>query len=118
MTAAQPEIVIVGAGPAGMMLAYQLASNGNVLVPRLQRGDPVDAQVLQQIQDERQPEIAALQKGQTRAAQMVMKPAPVLLVMMTMLGLAMTVMGRRIRAGHGIAPPVPKYLTPVKAAGA
>src|SRR5688572_11683962 len=28
MTAQRPEVVIVGAGPAGMMLAYQLASNG------------------------------------------------------------------------------------------
>src|SRR5438046_386016 len=28
MTPRQQEIVIVGAGPAGMMLAYQLASNG------------------------------------------------------------------------------------------
>jgi 2-polyprenyl-6-methoxyphenol hydroxylase-like FAD-dependent oxidoreductase len=87
----------------------------NVLIPLLQRGDPIDAQALQQIQDERQPEIAILQKNQTRAAQMVMKPAPVLHVMMTMLGLAMKVMGKKIRAGHGIAPPAPRYLTPVEA---
>ena len=88
----------------------------NVLIPKLQRGDPIDGQVLQQIQDERQPDIAVLQKNQTRAGQMVRKPAFVLHLMMTMLGLAMMVMGRKIRAGHGIAPPVPKYLTAVNPA--
>ena len=89
----------------------------NVLIPRLQCGDAIDSQVMQQIQDERRPEIAVLQKNSTRAAQMVLKPAPVLHLMMTMLGMAMTVMGRKIRAGHGIAPPVPKYLTPVDPRG-
>jgi 2-polyprenyl-6-methoxyphenol hydroxylase-like FAD-dependent oxidoreductase len=85
----------------------------NLLIPKLQRGDPIGAQVLQQIQDERQPEIAVLQKNSTRAGRMVMKPAFVLHLMMTMLGLAVPVMGRKMRAGHGIAPPVPKYLTAV-----
>lgn len=86
----------------------------NILIPQLQQGKSLSAQVLQQIQDERQPEIEALQKGQTRAAKMVMKPIPALHIMMTMLGMAMKVMGKKIRAGHGIAPPVPRYLTPVK----
>ena len=85
-----------------------------MLIPKLRRGEPIDAEVLQQIQNERQLEIAVLQKNQTRAGQMVLKPAPVLHVMMTMLGLAMRVMGKKIRAGHGIAPPTPKYLTPVR----
>src|SRR5262245_30037348 len=89
----------------------------NVLIPLLQRGERIDAAALQRIQDERQPEIGVLQKNQTRAAQMVMKPAPVLHIMMSMLGLAMTFMGKKIRAGHGIAPPVPNYLTPVPAGG-
>ena len=30
-----------------------------------------------------------------------------------MLGLAMKVMGKKIRSGHGIPPPEPKFLTPV-----
>jgi 2-polyprenyl-6-methoxyphenol hydroxylase-like FAD-dependent oxidoreductase len=82
----------------------------NHLVPRLQAGQPIDGTVLQAIQDERQPEIGALQAAQARAGQMVMKPAPVLHVMFTMLGAAMAIMGKRMRAGHGIAPPQPRYL--------
>jgi 2-polyprenyl-6-methoxyphenol hydroxylase-like FAD-dependent oxidoreductase len=82
----------------------------NRLVPRLQAGQPIDGTVLQAIQDERQPEIGALQAAQTRAAQMVMKPAPILHVMFTMLAAAMPVMGKKIRAGHGVAPPQAKYL--------
>jgi DNA-binding transcriptional ArsR family regulator len=42
--------------------------------------------------------------------EMVLKPLPVLHMMMTVLGLAMKVMGMKIRAGHGIAPSVPHYL--------
>jgi 2-polyprenyl-6-methoxyphenol hydroxylase-like FAD-dependent oxidoreductase len=82
----------------------------NHLVARLRQGEPIDAPVLQRIQDERQPEIAALQGAQTRAAQMVMKPAPVLHVIFTMLGAAMTVMGTKMRAGHGVPRPEPRYL--------
>jgi 2-polyprenyl-6-methoxyphenol hydroxylase-like FAD-dependent oxidoreductase len=82
----------------------------NVLIPALQSGAPMDAALLQQIQDERQIEIGAIQQRQTRAAQMVMKPAPVLHVMMTMMAAAMKVMGAKLRAGDGNAPPVPKYL--------
>ena len=47
---------------------------------------------------------------------MVMKPVAVLHPMMTMLGLAMTVLGRKIRGGRGVAPPLPKYLTRVATA--
>ena len=85
----------------------------NHLVPKLQRGESIDAQVLQQIQDERQPEIGVLQASSTRAGQMVLKPAPVLHVMMTMMAGAMIFFGKKLRAGSGIAPPAPKFFTPV-----
>jgi hypothetical protein len=60
----------------------------NHLVPALQQGAPVDEALFQRIQAERQPEIDALQAGQVRAGQMVMKPVGVLHMMFTMLGLA------------------------------
>ena len=85
----------------------------NHLVPRLREGGPIDEALLQAIQDERMPEIGALQGAQTRAGQMVMKPRPVLHVMFTMLGAAMAVAGKKLQAGHGIAPPVPRQLTAV-----
>jgi 2-polyprenyl-6-methoxyphenol hydroxylase-like FAD-dependent oxidoreductase len=84
----------------------------NVLVPALKEGRALDAAVLQAIQDERTPEIAAIQKGQTRAGQMVLKPRFVLHLMMTMMAGAMVFMGAKLRRGHGIAPPEPKFLTP------
>jgi 2-polyprenyl-6-methoxyphenol hydroxylase-like FAD-dependent oxidoreductase len=90
----------------------------NHLVPALQQGRPVDQALFQRIQDERQPEIDALQAGQIRAGQMVMKPAGVLHLMFTMLGLAMKVMARKLQAGHGIPPPEPKYLQPLGSARA
>jgi 2-polyprenyl-6-methoxyphenol hydroxylase-like FAD-dependent oxidoreductase len=85
----------------------------NHLVPALQQGAAVDEVLFQRIQAERQPEIDALQAGQIRAGQMVMKPEGVLHMMFTMLSLAMKVMARKLQAGHGIAPPEPKYLKPV-----
>jgi len=81
----------------------------NELVPRLQRGEPCDAAVLQRIQDARMPEIQAVQAGQTRAGQMVLKPLPAMHVMFTMLLMAMKVV-KKLRSGHGIAPPEPRYL--------
>jgi 2-polyprenyl-6-methoxyphenol hydroxylase-like FAD-dependent oxidoreductase len=90
----------------------------NHLVPALQQGGPVDEALFQRIQDERQPEIDALQAGQLRAGQMVLKPIGVLHLMFTLLGLAMTVMARKLQAGHGIPPPQPRYLKPVGAAPA
>jgi 2-polyprenyl-6-methoxyphenol hydroxylase-like FAD-dependent oxidoreductase len=84
----------------------------NHLVPLLQSGAPIDSSVFEAIQKERMPEIEALQAGQTRAGQMVLKPLPVLHLMFTMLGAAMVFMGKKLRAGHGIAPPVPRYLPP------
>jgi 2-polyprenyl-6-methoxyphenol hydroxylase-like FAD-dependent oxidoreductase len=82
----------------------------NHLVPALQGSAPLDAALLQRIQDERQPEVSAIQAGQTRAGQMVLKPLGVLHVMFSMMGLAMKVMGKKLRAGHGIPPPEPRYL--------
>ncbi|HYO57501.1 FAD-dependent monooxygenase [Archangium sp.] len=87
----------------------------NHLVPALQQGASIDNLLLQKIQDERQPEINAIQAGQTRAGQMVLKPIGVLHVMFTMMGMAMRVMGKKLRAGHGIPPPQPKFLKPVAA---
>jgi 2-polyprenyl-6-methoxyphenol hydroxylase-like FAD-dependent oxidoreductase len=86
----------------------------NVLIPRLQRGEPIDAATLQRIQDERMPEIQAIQAGQTRAGQMVLKPLPALHVMFTMLLVAMKVV-KKLRAGHGVPPPEPRYLAPAAA---
>jgi 2-polyprenyl-6-methoxyphenol hydroxylase-like FAD-dependent oxidoreductase len=84
----------------------------NHLVPRLRQGAAVDADVLQAIQAEREPEIAALQAAQTRAGQMVLKPKPVLHVMFTLMAGAMAVAGGKLRAGHGIPPPEPRHLHP------
>jgi 2-polyprenyl-6-methoxyphenol hydroxylase-like FAD-dependent oxidoreductase len=64
----------------------------NHLVPALQSGAPIDDALFKKIQDERQPEIEALQAGQTRAGQMALKPIGVLHLMFTMLGAAMTLM--------------------------
>ncbi|MBA3542534.1 MAG: FAD-dependent monooxygenase [Deltaproteobacteria bacterium] len=85
----------------------------NHLIPALQGGLPLDATLFEAIEAERLPEITALQASQTRAGQMVMKSAGALHVMFTMLGMAMKVMTKKLTAGHGIAPPEPKYLTPV-----
>ena len=82
----------------------------NHLVPALLEGKAIDAALLQKIQDERTPEIEALQAGQTRAGQMVMKPIGALHLMFTMLGAAMAVMPGKLGKGHGIAPPEPKFL--------
>jgi 2-polyprenyl-6-methoxyphenol hydroxylase-like FAD-dependent oxidoreductase len=83
----------------------------NHLVPALQGSAPLDAALLQRIQDERLPEVRAIQAGQTRAGQMVLKPLGALHVMFSMMALAMKVMGKKLRAGHGIPPPEPRYLT-------
>lgn len=48
--------------------------------------------------------------GQTRAGQMVRKPLPVLHVMFSMMGLAMVLMAKKLRAGHGAVLPVPRFL--------
>jgi hypothetical protein len=56
-----------------------------------------------------------MQAGQTRAGQRVLKPQAVLHLMFTMMGAAMVVMGKKLKAGHGIAPPSPRFLTPVGA---
>jgi len=88
----------------------------NHLVPVLQRGEAIDAAVLQRIQDERMPEIHAVQAGQTRAGQMVLKPMAAMHVMFTILLLAMK-MVKKLRSGSGLSPPQPRYLAPAAAAG-
>lgn len=85
----------------------------NVLVPVLREGKDPDAALLQQIQDERAAEISAIQAGQTRAGQMVLKPVGVLHVMMSMMGVMMLFMGAKLRKGNGIALPEPKFLKQV-----
>ncbi len=85
----------------------------NVLIPALRAGAPIDAALLDRIQKEREPEIDAIQKGQTRAGQMVLKPLGVLHVMFTMMRAAMVFMGAKMQRGHGLVPPEPLYLTPI-----
>jgi 2-polyprenyl-6-methoxyphenol hydroxylase-like FAD-dependent oxidoreductase len=87
----------------------------NRLVPVLRAGTPLEAAVLQSIQDERMPEIEAIQKRQTRAGQMVLKPLPVLHLMMTMLAGARLFMGKKLARGDDLTLPEPKFLTPVGA---
>ncbi len=84
----------------------------NHLVPAITRGEAIDAGVLGRIQDERLPEIDALQAGQTRAAQMVMRPIVVLHLMFTVLALAMLFFGKRMR-GSPRPPPIPLHLAKV-----
>jgi 2-polyprenyl-6-methoxyphenol hydroxylase-like FAD-dependent oxidoreductase len=83
----------------------------NHLVPALRENLPIDAALLQKIEDERLPEITQVQAGSTRAGQMVLKPLPVLHLMFTMLSMAMTFVSK-LSKGHGIAPPEPRFLTP------
>ena len=82
----------------------------NHLVPALLEGKPLDTELLQRIQDERTPEVEALQAGQTRAGQMVMKPLGALHLMFTLLGAAMALMPGKLGKGHGLTPPEPKFL--------
>ncbi len=82
----------------------------NVLIPALQKNEEL---ALQSIQDERMPEIAAIQAGQTRAGQMVLKPAGVLHLMMSIMGVMMFFMGAKLRKGHGIPMPEPRFLKPL-----
>lgn len=86
----------------------------NHLVDALQAGQPLDAALFQRIQDERQPEIDAIQAGQTRAGQMVLKPVGVLHVMFTILGAVMRLAGKRMQTARGVTRVEPRYLTPVK----
>ncbi len=85
----------------------------NHLAPVLLSDAPIDAALLQKIQDERQPEIEVLQAGQTRAGAMAMKPGFVLHMMFSMMGMAMALMPGKLGKGHGIAPPEPHFLKAV-----
>lgn len=83
----------------------------NHLVPVLTGGRAVDGTLLAAIQAERQPEIEAIQAIQTRAGRMVMKPLGVLHLMFTMMRAAMLLMGAKLRRGHAVPLPTPRFLT-------
>lgn len=44
---------------------------------------------------------------------MVLEPLGALHVMFALMGAAMVVAGKRLRAGHGLPPPVPEFLASV-----
>ena len=101
------------AGGQGLNLAIRdTFVAANHVIDALEAGRPVDPALLQRIQDERQPEIDAIQAGQTRAGRMVLKPLPVLHVMFTVLRVVMKVMGKRMQGGPAQRVE-PRYLTPV-----
>ena len=101
------------AGGQGLNLAIRdTFVAANHVIDALETGRPVDPALLQRIQDERQPEIDAIQAGQTRAGRMVLKPLPVLHVMFTVLRVVMKVMGKRMQGGPAQRVE-PRYLTPV-----
>lgn len=102
------------AGGQGLNLAIRdTFVAANHLIDALGAGRPVDPALLQRIQDERQPEIDAVQAAQTRAGRMVLKPLPVLHVMFTILGVAMKAMGKRMQ-GSPAQRVEPRYLTPLR----
>jgi 2-polyprenyl-6-methoxyphenol hydroxylase-like FAD-dependent oxidoreductase len=101
------------AGGQGLNLAIRdTFVAANHILDALQQGRPVDESVLEAVQDERQPEIDAIQATQTRAGRMVLKPLPVLHVMFSILGVAMKLLGKRMQGG---GPPrvEPRYFTRV-----
>jgi 2-polyprenyl-6-methoxyphenol hydroxylase-like FAD-dependent oxidoreductase len=85
----------------------------NHLVDAIQEGRALDEALFQRIQEERQPEIDAIQAGQTRAGQMVLKPVGVLHVMFTILGVVMRLAGKRMQLARGVTVVDPRYLTPL-----
>ncbi len=85
----------------------------NHLIDAIREGRPLDEALFQRIQDERQPEIDAIQAGQTRAGQMVLKPVGVLHVMFTILGVVMRLAGKRMQLARGVTVVDPRYLTPL-----
>jgi 2-polyprenyl-6-methoxyphenol hydroxylase-like FAD-dependent oxidoreductase len=105
------------AGGQGLNLAIRdTFVAANYIVDAIKEGRSLDDALFQKIQDERQPEIDAMQAGQTRAGQMVLKPLPVLRVMLTILGLAMRLAGRRLQMAQGVPKVDPRYLTAVNVA--
>jgi 2-polyprenyl-6-methoxyphenol hydroxylase-like FAD-dependent oxidoreductase len=83
----------------------------NALIPALKSGE-INAAVFEKIEAERLPEIDAVQAGQTRAGQMVMRPLPALHMMFTMLPVMMKLMPGKF-GGSGAALPQPSFLPPV-----
>ncbi|MFL5292276.1 MAG: FAD-dependent oxidoreductase [Myxococcales bacterium] len=101
------------AGGQGLNLAIRdTFAAANHIIDALREGRVVDAGVLQAVQDEREPEIDAIQAAQTRAGRMVLKPLPALHVMFSLLGIAMKLMAKRMQ---GQRPPLtsPRYFTKV-----
>jgi 2-polyprenyl-6-methoxyphenol hydroxylase-like FAD-dependent oxidoreductase len=90
----------------------------NHLIPAIRAGQPLDEALLQRIEDERRPEIDAIQAVQTRVGQMVMKPAAVLHLMFTALRLVMALAGKRMQAGGGVTAVEARHLTPADQAPA
>src|SRR3954447_1102979 len=100
------------AGGQGLNLAIRdTFVAANHILGALQQGRPVDASVLEAVQEERQPEIDAIQAAQTRAGRMVLKPLPALHLMFSILAVAMKLFGKRMQRG---GPPriEPRYFTP------
>ena len=102
------------AGGQGLNLAIRdTFVAANHIVGALQQDRPVDPAVLQAVQDEREPEIDAIQAAQTRAGQMVLKPLPALHVMFSLLSVAMKIAGQRMQSAAPGSRVEPHYLTPV-----
>ena len=102
------------AGGQGLDLAIRdTFVAANHILPALEQGRPVDAAVLQAVQDERMPEIDAIQAAQTRAGRMVLKPLPALHVMFSILPVAMKLFGKRMQSAAPGSRAQPRYLTKV-----
>jgi len=100
-------------GGQGLNLAIRdTFVTANHLVDAVKENRGFDEGLFRNIQAERQPEIDAIQAGQTRAGQMVLKPLPVLHVMFTILGFAMKLIGKKVQRA-GATKVHPRYLTPV-----
>jgi 2-polyprenyl-6-methoxyphenol hydroxylase-like FAD-dependent oxidoreductase len=100
-------------GGQGLNLAIRdTFVTANHLVDAVKENRGFDEELFRKIQAERQPEIDAIQAGQTRAGQMVLKPLPVLHVMFTILGFAMKLIGKKVQRA-GATKVAPRYLTPV-----
>jgi 2-polyprenyl-6-methoxyphenol hydroxylase-like FAD-dependent oxidoreductase len=103
------------AGGQGLNLAIRdTFVAANHILSALEQDRPVDAAVLQEVQDERTPEIDAIQAAQTRAGRMVLKPLPALHVMFSMLAVAMKLFGKRMQSAAPGSGAAPRYLTKIR----
>jgi 2-polyprenyl-6-methoxyphenol hydroxylase-like FAD-dependent oxidoreductase len=102
------------AGGQGLNLAIRdTFVAANHILSALEHERPVDAAVLQAVQDERMPEIDAIQAAQTRAGRIVLKPLPALHVMFSILAVAMKLFGKRMQSAAPGSRAHPRYLTKV-----